>query len=1067
MAETEKKKKKTKSKLSKPSFSLARDGYKFVLSFSNIDEDADYIWIEREILEHQDNKNSTKKQRDYEKIKLGAKQNQSWSYTLEEGKYYPFVADGGDNKNKPSDYDQRIDKVKFTVWTTGKVPGKNIQSEKVTKSYEFDKAVKPKVDIGFTSDGTSLDFDIETNDDYSINGARKKVATRTWVWLTKQVKGGKETKVSGYTGKWYNINDEKHIHKQIATAISPTTPEKYIVHAYSAGPGGKSETVEKYHVFAKPLPPKAPKITCPNILPKSNVDNGYGVYDVSWEIDTQKKWHPVDNVTIQYRDQAEYKGASDIYGENMGSWSSARDNIDAAIKKIQTNEIGAPDADTVRYFRILAEHDGNVTPGYVTGVVAYGTPSNVSSPKAEVHSSSGSQTLVFSWSNPPSQLYGTSPSTAMYNGTTLGDGGRLRILIFKGSDADTLIKTIYYGSDEWKNQSWVYTVPRDDLDTGIDYCFQVRVGRDDCNPGARSNLLWLYNIEVPSKCTNVKAKRLGNNTSVELTWDNPTVDDTIRNGIQIAWSNMPNAWESNSAPSTTEFENGAMTKAYITGLSAGEFYYFWVRRYEDTPDGTRNYGIWSDISEGVLLADKPSEPTLTLSRSWVKERGTLSAQWIYYASGNLPQEQAQIEISTNKSKWHVLTTAYGEEDKCDINLNVEVNGVFDENMNLTSVLKYPAGDYFLRVVVKNTMGTATSEPVELKIATNPTCSLSSSSIIDYTFTNEESETSTVKAITDLPINVNVAGDGDLKLFVYCADTQEWEHPDNVENLFEGDCVWTSSVEAGDYTIEKIFLADNGRYRLQLECIDPDTNLAAEPQYLDFEVHWDHQAVAPEDSELTINEDGTATLVPIKPEGADYTDVCDIYRTTVDGRYLCRRDVPWGATVIDRLPTFGSPESNIELAYCFCTRTINGDEAWVDLVYTLGRAGITINFGSEEIKLPWNVSNGDNRTKTGEIRTHLGGSKMYYGQPVIDRSHSLSSVLVKMDDEDVIEKLYELSRYNELCYVRTSNGIGYPATVDVSTNRDYNNQIVSVSIDAKEADSLDEFLGEIESAPEVE
>jgi hypothetical protein len=270
------------------------------------------------------------------------------------------------------------------------------------------------------------------------------------------------------------------------------------------------------------------------------------------------------------------------------------------------------------------------------------------------------------------------------------------------------------------------------------------------------------------------------------------------------------------------------------------------------------------------------------------------------------------------------------------------------------------------------------------------------------------------------------------------------------------------VEAGDYSISKIALADNARYRLQLECVDPDTNLAAEPKYIDFEVHWSHQAVAPEDSELIINEDKTATLIPRKPEGADATDVCDIYRTTADGRYLCRRDVPWGTTVIDRLPTFGT---GMELAYCFCTRTVNGDEAWVDLIYTLDGSGIIINYGNEEIKLPWNVTNGDNRTKTGEIRTHLGGGKTYYGQPTIDRSHSLSSVLVKMDNEDVIEKLYELSRYNELCYVRTSNGIGYPATVDVSTNRDFNNQIVSVSIDAKEADGVDEFLAEIPSEDE--
>ena len=67
---------------------------------------------------------------------------------------------------------------------------------------------------------------------------------------------------------------------------------------------------------------------------------------------------------------------------------------------------------------------------------------------------------------------------------------------------------------------------------------------------------------------------------------------------------------------------------------------------------------------------------------------------------------------------------------------------------------------------------------------------------------------------------------------------------------------------------------------------------------------------------------------------------------------------------------------------------------------------------------------------------------------------------KIDDEDLIEQLYELSRHTELCYIRTSNCIGYPAIVDVSISREYNNQIVSVSLSAKEADAENEFLGGI-------
>ena len=535
-----------------------------------------------------------------------------------------------------------------------------------------------------------------------------------------------------------------------------------------------------------------------------------------------------------------------------------------------------------------------------------------------------------------------------------------------------------------------------------------------------------------------------------MTWDNPTKTDDIYNGIEIAWSTMPNAWESNSSPSTVQFENGAMTKAYITGLSAGEVYYFWVRRYEERNDST-TYGIWSDVSAGVMMSDEPDTPVLTLSRSWIKEGGSLVAQWTYQASGNLPQTNAQIEIQFGKSSWRPIVNVDGEDDKCTVTLNSSV---------------FPARDYNLRVTVANELGEAYSEPVPLTVAAIPKCSITSSSIIDYTYPvydddgNEitnPTETTTVKALTALPLTVTLTGNGDLNLYVYCVDDYQWEHPDTTDDVFQGDCIWTSPVEAGDYTITDIALADNAKYRIQVECVDPDTNLKAEAKYIDFEVHWAHQAIAPVDSTVTINEDGTASLVAVKPEGVLDTDVCDIYRTTADGRHLCYRNAPWGATIIDSLPTFGETVDN---SYCFCTRTSDGDETWCEIGYELSGSGIIINYGSQVLKLPWNVSNSDDRTKQGEIRSHLGGSKSFYGLPYIDRSNSLSAEIVKMDNEDLVSKLYDLSRFTELCYVRTSNCIGYPAVVDVSINRDYNNQILSISLSAKEADAENEFLGRV-------
>lgn len=1381
-------------KLATPKVSLSRDGYKFILTFSNIDTSSKYkatnIHITYNVIEAKDKvKNGVYKNTDSGSATIGAGHS-SWSFTLDKNKYYPYVNDGGDSNNKESDYSQRISGIYFQVWVTGgttRETTKDRKGNKTTTNYKatpsdvrektftFDNAVDPAVGIAYEQDGTTFTYAVDINDDYGIDDNSRKVATRSWVWLTQATYDDQNEKVvEGHAGKWYDKDKAVNIRKSITDKIPPDVPIKYTVYAYSAGPGGKSEVKSKYHVNARPLAPNAPTFT--RLSPTVNSggqDCNQGFYDVSWNIDTDNNWRPVDTVTVQYRDQTQHKVASDIYGEDMGSWSTAKGNIHYTINRIQTDDLGAVANDCVRYFRLLVEHDGIQVPSYVSEVVDYGKPSNVTgvSYTQDVITVGDvqKQVLSFSW---------TSPSTKLYNATDKAMCAR--ILIFKNSDATQPIKTIYYGDEEWKGDtgSWVYEDI--DIDKAMTFCFQVRVGYDNMSPGAKSDNYWTSDIIVPGKITNVKGTKWANNTTVEVTWNNPTEEDTLANGVEVAWSTSPTAWESNSQPSTVSFENGAATKAYINDLTAGETYYFWVRRYEIS-DGNYNYGIWSDVSKGVLLADEPDIPILSTSRSWIKPGGSLVAQWVYSASGNLPQLSAQVELAPEinfqgityddmvrsrkvikiessfrtstlyspvtfkkgetyiiqaddyrepihgiyflftaskditcygvshlkRGTWFLYTSIdlssyetitgydyystddilcgdrvinsylYGNEsivsndmifelspsvtltagalycfhlcvtqaaivggqsqksfnkyimftlaetittNKVEVfNIDTSLTSIplkffvynptpyeeierldrifvfkdpvedahsysftnntilkdirqgyktifilqldnpvylyfvpnidfysFDEvvyskgngtgsvtfevkstnsdgevatamlsgtayasiddlntglgyipsdpvtvtskvyktyesifgrtpmayvegeeyrctidfNKMVNSAYIYTPGEYSIRVIVKNSLGNKTSEKVKLLIAEQPTCSLSSQSIIEYTYTaltgdGSSSETITTNAITEMPMLVTVSGDGDLNLYIYCIDDFEWSHPDKSQYIYKGDCVWTAPVQPGTIEITNAPLADNSKYRLQLECVDPDTNLSAETKYIDFEVHWGHQAVSPVDSKVSINDEGHAILTAVKPEGANDTDVCDIYRSTADGRYICCKGVAFGTSIEDILPTFGHAFEN---AYCFCTRTTEGDEAWVDIEYEYDGSGVIVNFGNDVVALPWNVTINDDRTKQGEVRAHLGGTKTYFGKPYIERKQSISTDMIKLTNEDIIEKLYSLSRYTRLCYVRCSNGVGYPAVVDVSLSREYNKNIVSASLSATEVDS-DEFVSD--------
>ena len=1185
-----------KKKLSKPTVTISRDGYRFTVSLSCIDSDTTHFWVEKWVYEKKDTSKSAK---EYSKSsKISVKKNTSWSFTIDKKKYYPYVKCPDDKSTKDSDLDQRISKILVKVHTEGETTWKvakkkngkvvknkkgkvqykeekhDIKGDTVSKEYKFSESVKPKIKLEYNRDGTSLKRTVSFEENHELNDDVKNVTTRMRVWLKriKKEKGAKEEFVDN--PMWINSNRTLTDTSDIRNVLNSETPYKYIARAYGAGPGGKSDVAESTHIFARPNEPPVPTIKTNKLFKNATTGRSNGIYTAEYAINTDSGWRPVDSVTIQYRDQDDYKGDSDANGENTGSWSTAADNIAYHIKNVQTNELGYPADDTVRYFRLLVEHDGFIRPSAMTGVVEYGKPSSLNVNEPESTTVGGKNALVFSWTHPSTKLDGLNSDTVLVTdaGTnvTLGSGGRARIKIFK-NNLSNCIKTIKYGDEEWQNNSWVYYVQEEDLDKDVDFCFQVWVGLDNKNPGACSDNTWIYNVEVPSKCTNVKGNKLANNTTVELTWDNPIKNDTAFNGVEIAWSTLPNVFESNASISSVSFDNGAMTKAYITGLTAGEMYYFWVRRTEEK-NGVKTYGLWSDISPGVAMSDKPDIPALSLSRSWIKVGGNLQAQWVYSANGNIPQQSAQIEIndlvtydklkdrgrtiefkpdaynSTGYEKeyeagkkltsgleyavcikvnevssansnvylrfdstinsniyaikwqysepnklylrtdstsstygvvigcyhydsetefdanseygWFTVANITGEETKCDVDLGGFINGRY----------KWPSGNYYLRVIVTNSMGTSISDPVDLMIAEKPNCFLLSTSLVDYSYdsyteSGESTEILTAKTLRNLPLDVNVDGEGDMDLYIYCIDAFERVRPYGTDRIFNGDCVWTSEVNAGTTSISKVSLVDGCSYRLQLECTDPNTNMKAESKYVDFEVHWEHQAVPPVDSTVDI-VDGKAILTPVKPEGADDTDVCDIYRSTADGRYLVMSGVKWGTTIIDDCPTFVTYDSVVDTSYCFCTRTVNGDEAFVDILYYLEGTGAIINYGVLSISLPWNLTNDDSRNKKGEIRSHLGGSKTYYGQPFIDRSQSLNAELIKYENEDLIEQLYDLSRYPEICYVRTSNGLGYPATVDVSINQEYNNQIVSVSLSVKEADGEGEYLGRLPENGEI-
>lgn len=980
-------------------------------------------------------------------VKTSSGKEHSFTVFLDEKEFYPTDQDDNDTQfggsvTSATAYAQSIyvtakatdgktttkTETKKNVETTTKTAHTN--SDQASSTYNIQDPHKPSVALSIEGDGDkSVSYTVNMpNDSNSHN-----ITTKTKARFYSQVKGGSTKVVKTHVVSRQTAGrDETYKEKKVLN-LPPTTPTKLILKAYGMGPHGRGSTVETSHVFSKPNIPSITSVT-PNSNKIVNAQGGTvhnGNYHVVWDINTENGWRPVDSFEIEYSDQ-------DTLTITGDSWSSAI-SVNGNMRGVDINKIGSIPDGQARYIRVVAYHDGFSNESGAK-LVGYGKPDKLEGFDARLAQTTDGQRIVLSWDNPNTKIFDNA-----------------RIVLYRDNEKN-IIKEIRYGSNEWPKtgncKPYEYTGQKEGETS--EYGARVIIGSG--GQEVQSEISWTNKIKVPYMPKNVTGTKQANNTAVDVTWENPVKADDIYNGVEIAWSTVADAWNSNEQPSTTTFENGAMELAHIVGLTAGEVYYFWVRLYEESSDGNTQYGLWSNPSPGILLADKPNIPVLTLSRSWIKLGGSLAVQWTYSASGNTPQKNAQIEISKDKEVWRQLNSIDGEETKCSVDLNIIEKGEY----------AYGYGEYWLRVVVENIVSTEYSEPVALKVAKKPTCEILRTSLVNKTHDKIETsdnnfEDVKILTLTKLPLTVEVYGTGDLSLSLYCAEDFSWHHPNRTDTVYSGDCIWTSSVQNGEVMINSTTFADNARYRLQLVAEDPDTGLRSDPAFVEFLVSFEYQPTIANGSIVTIdqNENGCniAYLVPVKPSEAADTDQCDIYRTTPDGKYLCMHNAPWGETIIDELPSFGE---DMYMAYCFCTRSSDGVEIWTDIEYDLEGTGVAINFGDNELLLPWNTSFDDSRTKQGEVRYHMGGSKSYYSQKGIERTQNITTELFKNEHEDLVNKLYELSRHTEICYVRTSHGLGYPANVEVSLNRGYNNVIVSANISATEVDDNDSFLGHLYS-----
>ena len=309
--------------------------------------------------------------------------------------------------------------------------------------------------------------------------------------------------------------------------------------------------------------------------------------------------------------------------------------------------------------------------------------------------------------------------------------------------------------------------------------------------------------------------------------------------------------------------------------------------------------------------------------------------------------------------------------------------------------------------------------------------------------------------------------------------------------------------------------DLGRYTVSVVAIDRETGLRSEEASASFAVEWAKQAVDIRptttyalSTDTVVDEDKTyytydsttesylpveepvgdedpseegwyeatvtnyITLTPIDeiddtgyhrqavqialipPPESEETDLYDIYRLTGDGAVLIGESFPLTCTTTDEYAPFGE---DMTLNYRVALRTIDGDVSFADFEYVQDSSHLRFDWATGFVEYPYNLSIGDSYKKDVEFRSHLDGGIDGYWNQNVERQAKLSTDLIWIEQQDVIDKTRELARYAGPVYVRTPEGTAYEADVQVTDMSGTDNIIMAVAIDATEVDVTAEFL----------
>ena len=803
------------------------------------------------------------------------------------------------------------------------------------------------------------------------------------------------------------------------------------------GPAGASDWRYAKHVYAL-----AYKSNITQTEAKETDENGFKC-TVTWDA-TANAANPIDKTTVQY---AITVPAADLACPSGASWTDANISRDTAANDKAVFSIDDTlGADECLFIRVNTKHDANIT---------YGRPS---------------LSAVGNLKNP------SGLSVNVDNVTH-----RATITATNNSDVpDSFLAVEYMSSSDPEgkfvcgiisNGGTSVTVQGPNWDDEGAFSFGVRAVVGSYEQITRADGATCYAVtekmksaatiweggSVPSAPANVAASATEISGTIRVMWD-WTWEEA--NGAEISWSDHPDAWESTDEPSTYSIDHIHAAHWNISGLETGKTWYIRVRLVDKTGADNITYGPWSDPIE-VDLSSAPSVPVLSLSPGTITETGTVVASWAYSTTDGTQQAYAEIceaQITANGITYgdiiaHVETAQH-------ISINAEEAG-------------WQAGEsHGLCVRVVSASGRVSdswSDPVFVNVADPITAQITASSLQQKTVPDDEQAGTerTVLSLTEMPLTVTVQGagtSGETILSIERAEEYQLVRPDESKAYGHKGEVVAEVVQMGEDEIEigtddLLGYLDDGAQYLIRAIVKDGFGQSAEDT-LEFEVHWDHQALVPKASVQMDHVERVAFITPIAPEGTAEGDVCDIYRLSTDPPELIVKDGEFGTKYVDPFPAIGEGGG-----HRIVFKTANGDYitddgqiAWTDTGYDeydcLECEYNILDFDDEQILFVYNTDISNTWKKDFKRTKYLDGSIQGDWNPGIERDANVETVIIVGEDQETIKAMRRLAEHPGICHIRTKEGSSFPADVQVKESMKYSegHKLAAYSLDVSRVGS---------------